>query len=184
MIFPTPSPRIAPVMPDAIASDMIPLRIGHGYDLHRLQASGTLMLGGLSVADGLSPVAHSDGDVVLHALVDALLGAMAWGDIGEHFPNNDPRWKDAPSRVFVATVYDKVRAAGYVVQNLDVTILAERPRLKAVKKPMTDSLAGLLSIAPAQVNVKAGTNEGCDAIGRGEAIAAHAVVLLLMADPD
>jgi len=154
------------------------LRIGHGYDLHRVQPGGRLMLGGLEVAEGISPVAHSDGDVVLHALVDAMLGAMGWGDIGEHFPNNDPQWKDAPSRVFVTTIFDKVRAAGYVVQNLDVTILAERPKLKAFKRPMAETIAALLSIMPDQVNVKAGTNEGCDAIGRGEAIASHAIVLL------
>jgi 2-C-methyl-D-erythritol 2,4-cyclodiphosphate synthase len=178
VIFRAPAPRIAPVTPDLPVPAPLPLRIGHGYDLHRLQPGGTLMLGGLSVANDLSPVAHSDGDVVLHALVDALLGAMAWGDIGELFPNNDPQWKGAPSRVFVTTVYDKVRSAGYVVQNLDVTILAERPRLKAFKKPMTETIARLLSVAPNQVNVKAGTNEGCDAIGRGEAIAAHAVILL------
>jgi 2-C-methyl-D-erythritol 2,4-cyclodiphosphate synthase len=156
----------------------LPLRIGHGYDLHRLQSGGRLMLGGICVAEGISPVAHSDGDVVLHALVDAMLGAIGWGDIGEHFPNNDPRWKDAASRVFVATVFEKVQAAGYIVQNLDVTILAERPKLKAFKRQMAEAIAGLLSIAPEQVNVKAGTNEGCDAIGRGEAIAAHAVILL------
>jgi len=164
--------------PTQLAPANLTFRIGHGYDLHRLQSGGRLMLGGLCVAEGISPVAHSDGDVVLHALVDALLGAMGWGDIGEHFPNNDPQWKDAASRVFVTTVFDKVRTAGYAVQNLDVTILAERPKLKAFKRPMTAAIATLLSIAPEQVNVKAGTNEGCDAIGRGEAIAAHAVVLL------
>ena len=136
------------------------------------------MLGGMKVADDMSPVAHSDGDVVLHALVDALLGAMGWGDIGEHFANNDPRWKDAPSILFVTTIFDKVRSAGYVVQNVDVTILAERPRLKDFKRPMAERIAALLEITPGQVNVKAGTNEGCDAIGRGEAIAAHAVVML------
>ena len=156
----------------------LPFRIGHGYDLHRLQSGGRLMLGGICVADGISPIAHSDGDVALHALVDALLGAMGWGDIGEHFPNNDVRWKDAPSRVFVTTTSDKLRSAGYLVQNLDVTILAERPKLKHFKRPMAETIAALLAITPAQVNVKAGTNEGCDAIGRGEAIAAHAVVLL------
>jgi 2-C-methyl-D-erythritol 2,4-cyclodiphosphate synthase len=136
------------------------------------------VLAGVAVADGLSPVAHSDGDVVLHALVDALLGAMGWGDIGEHFPDTDGRWRDAPSRVFVETVVAKIVAAGYGVQNADVTILAERPRLKAFKAAMVASLAGLLRVDASRVNVKAGTNEGCDAIGRGEAIAAHAVVLL------
>jgi 2-C-methyl-D-erythritol 2,4-cyclodiphosphate synthase len=156
-------------------------RIGHGFDLHRLEAGPRLMLAGVPVSDDVRPVAHSDGDVVLHALVDALLGAMAWGDIGEHFPNNDPRWKDAPSRVFVETVCAKARDAGYVIGNVDVTILAERPKLNAFKPQMVETLAALLNVSPQQVNVKAGTNEGCDAVGRGEAVAAHAVVLLLPA---
>src|ERR1700722_4352993 len=101
---------------------MLPYRIGHGYDLHRLQPGGVLMLGGVKVADTLSPVAHSDGDVVLHALVDALLGAMGWGDIGELFPNTDPRWKDVASRVFVEEVFARVKGAGYLVANCDLTI--------------------------------------------------------------
>jgi|SRR5690348_6348635 len=156
----------------------LPFRIGHGYDLHRLKQGGRLFLAGVLVSEELSPISHSDGDVVLHAIVDALLGAMAWGDIGEHFPNNDPKWKDVPSRVFIDEIYAKVAANGYHIQNLDVTILAERPRLKAVKPAMTKSLETLLHLSPGQVNVKAGTNEECDAIGRGEAIAAYAVVLL------
>jgi 2-C-methyl-D-erythritol 2,4-cyclodiphosphate synthase len=154
------------------------MRIGHGYDLHRLRQGGTLVLAGIVVADDVSPVAHSDGDVVLHATVDALLGAMGWGDIGEHFPDTDPRWKGAPSRVFVEEIFRRVVAAGFGVANLDVTILAERPKLKPFKAEMVRSLADLLQVEPEQVNVKAGTNEGCDAVGRGEAIAAHAVVLL------
>ena len=158
---------------------MSKFRIGHGYDLHRLQQGGKLMLGGVQVADDLSPVAHSDGDVVIHALVDALLGAMAWGDIGEHFPNTDPRWKDAPSRVFLEQVYGKVKAAGYHLVNADVTILAERPKLKPFKTQISEFLRTRLG---GPVNIKAGTNEGCDAIGRGEAIAAHAVVLLAAGD--
>jgi 2-C-methyl-D-erythritol 2,4-cyclodiphosphate synthase len=157
-------------------------RLGHGFDLHRLQPGPRLMLAGIAVSDDVRPVSHSDGDVVLHALVDALLGAMGWGDIGEHFPNDDPRWKDAPSRVFVEAVYEKVLAAGYVVGNVDVTILAERPKLKPFKNAMVDSLASLLRVPRDRVNVKAGTNEGCDAVGRGEAVAAHAVVLLSLAD--
>jgi 2-C-methyl-D-erythritol 2,4-cyclodiphosphate synthase len=155
-----------------------PFRVGHGYDLHRLRQGGTLMLGGVAVSTELSPVAHSDGDVVLHALVDALLGAMGWGDIGEHFPDTDPAWKGAASRVFVETVRDRVAAARYRVLNLDLTVLAERPKIKPFKARIVQSVAELLRIAPEQVNLKAGTNEGCDAIGRGEAIAAHAVVLL------
>lgn len=133
------------------------------------------MLAGIKVADNLSPVAHSDGDVVLHAIVDALLGAMGQGDIGQWFPNTDPRWKNAESRQFVLAVLEKMRAEGLVVVNLDVTILAERPRLSPFRAVMVKSLTELVG---GQVNVKAGTNEGCDAIGEGKAIAAHAVVLL------
>jgi 2-C-methyl-D-erythritol 2,4-cyclodiphosphate synthase len=157
----------------------IPFRVGHGYDLHRLQPGGRLVLGSVVVATDLSPVAHSDGDVVLHALVDALLGAIGQGDIGELFPNTDARWKDAPSRVFVAEAIKRVSAAGYKVGNADVMILAERPKLKAFKPQVTAAVAGMLGVPVDRVNIKAGTNEGCDAIGRGEAIAAHAVVLLV-----
>jgi len=150
-------------------------RIGHGYDLHRLQSGGKLTLGGVVVAEDLSPVAHSDGDVVIHAVVDALLGAMGWGDIGQMFPNTDPRWKGAPSRIFLETVYGRVCEARYQLVNLDVTILAERPRLAPFKQQMAANLRRILA---GQVNIKAGTNELCDAIGRGEAIGCHAVVLL------
>jgi 2-C-methyl-D-erythritol 2,4-cyclodiphosphate synthase len=153
-------------------------RIGHGYDVHRLKPGGTLMVGGVAVSTEFSPVAHSDGDVALHALVDALLGAMGWGDIGEQFPDTDPKWKGVASRTFVEGVFERVAAAGYGVGNLDVTVLAERPRLKPFKPRIVQSVAGLLRVDPSRVNVKAGTNEGCDAVGRGEAIAAHAVVLL------
>jgi 2-C-methyl-D-erythritol 2,4-cyclodiphosphate synthase len=151
------------------------LRIGHGYDIHRLQSGGVLVLGGVEVAAGISPVAHSDGDVVLHALVDALLGALGMGDIGQMFPNTDPRWRGVASRVFVDAAVKKVRDAGYAIVNADVTILAQRPRLAEQRARMIQSLEGMLGTA---VNVKAGTNEECDAIGRGEAIAAHAIVLL------
>ncbi len=156
----------------------IPFRIGHGYDLHRLQDGGVLVLAGVNVAEGISPVAHSDGDVVAHAVVDALLGAIGQGDIGEHFPNTDPRWKNAASRVFVESALRQVIKMGYRPSNVDVTILAERPKLKAFKQRMAESLAGMLEIPTTAVNIKAGTNEGCDAIGHGEAIAAHAVILL------
>src|SRR6266487_3955995 len=141
-------------------------RIGHGYDLHRLQPGGQLLLGGIVVSTEISPIAHSDGDVVLHALVDALLGAMAWGDIGEHFPDTDPKWKNAPSRLFLEHAYDLARQAGYTLVNADVTILAERPKLKPFKLQMIENLQQLLG---GQINIKAGTNEKCDAIGRGEA---------------
>jgi 2-C-methyl-D-erythritol 2,4-cyclodiphosphate synthase len=151
------------------------MRIGYGYDIHRLQSGGQLVLGGVVVAKDICPVAHSDGDVVIHAIVDALLGAMGWGDIGERFPNTDPRWKDAHSRIFLETVCNEILQAGRRVVNVDVTVLAERPRLQPFKPRM---IAFLKDILGAPVNIKAGTNESCDAIGRGEAIAAHAVVLL------
>jgi 2-C-methyl-D-erythritol 2,4-cyclodiphosphate synthase len=154
------------------------LRIGHGYDLHRLEAGGPLVLAGIKVSDDLHPIAHSDGDVVIHAIVDALLGAMGWGDIGEHFPDTDPQWKGASSREFLKATYEQVIQAGYKLQNLDLTILAERPKLKPFKQSMRHALAEMVDVIVEQINIKAGTNEGCDAIGKGEAIAAHAVLLL------
>jgi 2-C-methyl-D-erythritol 2,4-cyclodiphosphate synthase len=161
------------------AAALLHPRLGHGYDLHRLQPGGPLVLAGIVVADDVRPVAHSDGDVVLHAVVDALLGAMGWGDIGELFPNDDSRWEGAASRVFVDEVMGRVDIAGYVVGNCDVTVLADRPKLKSFKQVMRAALAGMLRAPGDRVNIKAGTNEGCDAIGRGEAIAAHVVVLLM-----
>ena len=154
------------------------LRIGHGYDLHRLQPGGKLVLGTIVVSTEISPIAHSDGDVVLHALVDALLGAIAQGDIGELFPDTDSQWKNAPSKVFVVEAMKRVTQAGLKVGNTDITILAEKPKLKKFKEAIRNAVAGLLNVSVNHVNIKAGTNEGVDAIGRGEAIAAHAVVLL------
>jgi 2-C-methyl-D-erythritol 2,4-cyclodiphosphate synthase len=150
-------------------------RIGHGYDIHRLRQGGQLILGGVVVSTDISPIAHSDGDVVIHAIVDALLGACGKGDIGEHFPDSDPRWKGAASSTFLSHVQQELTKDGWRVVNVDVTILAERPKLKAFK---TQMIAHLKSILNCDVNVKAGTNEGCDTIGRGEAIAAHAVALI------
>jgi len=155
----------------------VPFLIGHGYDIHRLQTGGKLPLGGVVVSEELSPISHSDGDVVLHAIVDAILGALALGDIGEMFPNSDSRWKDAASRIFVDEVVRRMNQRGYAVSNLDVTVLLERPRVGSYKSQIIASLRQMLGEG-ALVNIKAGTNEGCDAIGRGEAVAAHAVVLL------
>jgi 2-C-methyl-D-erythritol 2,4-cyclodiphosphate synthase len=152
-----------------------PYRIGHGYDIHRLQSGGQLVLCGVVVADNIGPIAHSDGDVAVHAIVDAILGAMSWGDIGEWFSNSDERWRNISSLHFLETVTNKIRLFDYSVSNLDVTILAERPKLKMFKREMTAKLHQVLG---GEINIKAGTNEACDAIGRGEAIACHAVVLL------
>src|SRR5690348_11470012 len=111
-------------------------RIGHGYDIHRLQKGGRLVLAGVVVAQDISPVAHSDGDVVIHAIVDAILGALAMGDIGEHFPDSDPAYKNAPSRLFLERAMTFVRDKKFKLANCDVTTLAERPKLKPFKPKM------------------------------------------------
>ncbi|WP_428939892.1 2-C-methyl-D-erythritol 2,4-cyclodiphosphate synthase [Fontivita pretiosa] len=165
----------APAAPSSTSS--IPFRVGYGYDIHRLQPGGKLVLGGVVVSEQLSAVAHSDGDVVIHALVDALLGAMGWGDIGELFPDTDPRWKGADSRLFLREVCDRLRAARQRVVNVDITILAEKPKLSPFKPQMLLELRPLLGPG-CLLNIKAASNEGCDAVGRGEAVAAHAAVLL------
>lgn len=157
---------------------MTPFRIGHGYDIHRLQRGGRMVLAGVEVSREISPIAYSDGDVVIHALVDALLGALAMGDIGEHYSDKDPRWKGAGSQVFLTETMQRVEDAGFHVGNVDITIMAERPRLSPFKARMVEALRSMLNPS-AIINIKAGTNEGCDAVGRGEAIAAHAVVLLI-----
>jgi 2-C-methyl-D-erythritol 2,4-cyclodiphosphate synthase len=151
-------------------------RIGHGTDIHRVQAGGRLMIGGVCVSTEMSAVAHSDGDVVLHALVDAIFGAIGLGDIGERFPNTDPLWAGADSVVFVQEAMRELHARKGRVVNVDVTISAERPKLKPFKPAMRSRLAELTRTQA--VNVKAGTNEGCDAVGRGEAVAATVVVLV------
>jgi 2-C-methyl-D-erythritol 2,4-cyclodiphosphate synthase len=155
-----------------------PFLIGHGYDLHRLQPGGKLVLAGVIVSEEMSPIAHSDGDVILHALVDALLGATGQGDIGRFFPNDDPKWKDAPSRIFVEEACHRVQRLGYALGNVDITLLCERPKISPFREQMITSLRAMLG-PDATINVKAGTNEGCDSIGKGEAIAAHAVVMLV-----
>ena len=134
------------------------------------------MLAGVCVSTDVSAVAHSDGDVVLHGLVDAILGALGLGDIGERFDNADPRWKDADSSVFITDAMDELRRHRGSIVNLDVSILAERPKLKSFKPQMRERLVALTGCQ--NVNVKAGTNEGCDAVGRGEALSATVAVLI------
>ena len=152
------------------------MRIGHGFDIHRLQPGGHLLIGGVLVAENMSLVAHSDGDVAIHALVDAIFGALGVGDIGEHFPDSDADWKGRASEYFLAAAVEIAARHGYAVASGDVTVQAEKPKLKPFKHLMREKLSALCH---APVNVKAGTNEGMDAVGRGEAIAAHAVVLLV-----
>ncbi len=152
--------------------------IGQGYDAHRFAAGRRLVLGGVEIEHDQGLAAHSDGDVLIHALCDALLGAAGLGDIGELFPDTDPTYKDADSRRLLADVLERVRSAGYSVGNVDVIIHAQRPKLTEHKPRIRASLAELLELPPDAVGVKATTNEGLDAIGRGEALACWATVLL------
>jgi 2-C-methyl-D-erythritol 2,4-cyclodiphosphate synthase len=158
-----------------------PFRLGHGYDVHRFDLdapSGTQQLGGIAVAVQHPLLAHSDGDVVLHAIIDAILGAMAWGDIGEWFPDTDAQWRNADSRELVRHLWLKVTQAGYVLGNVDVTVVAEQPKMNPHKAAMRQHIATLLQAAPEQVNVKATTTETLGFTGRGEGMACYAVVLL------
>lgn len=155
------------------------MRIGHGYDLHALAPGRRLVLGGVQIPHSHGPVAHSDGDVLLHALADALLGAAALGDIGQRFPDTDPAYAGANSRVLLRRVVALVREAGYTVANVDATVLAQRPKLAPHRDAMRANIAGDLGLAIDQVSVKATTTEGLGPVGRGEAIAVHAVCLLL-----
>jgi len=155
------------------------MRVGHGFDVHAFGPGDHVILGGVRLPHERGLRAHSDGDVVVHALCDALLGAIAAGDIGHHFPDDDERWKGADSRELLRAVMAQVHEAGYMVANVDLTVVAERPRLAQHTPAMVANLAADLQVAVSQVNLKATTTEGLGAIGRGEGIAAHAVVLLL-----
>ena len=153
-------------------------RAGTGYDLHRLVEGRPLILGGVTVPSDRGALGHSDADVVCHAATDAILGAVGLGDIGRHFPDTDPRWKNADSLVLLREAARMVRDHGYEVGNLDVTVILERPKIKDAVEPMRTRLAEALGIDRDRVSVKGKTNEGVDAVGRGEAIIAHAVALV------
>jgi 2-C-methyl-D-erythritol 4-phosphate cytidylyltransferase/2-C-methyl-D-erythritol 2,4-cyclodiphosphate synthase len=153
-------------------------RIGTGYDLHRLVEGRPLVIGGVVVPHDRGALGHSDADVVCHAMTDAILGAASLGDIGRHFPDSDPRWKDASSLDLLGRAVALVAARGYAVVNVDATVVLERPKIKDHVDAMRSAVAAALGIDPAQVGIKGKTNEGVDAVGRGEAIAAHAVALL------
>lgn len=151
------------------------VRVGIGYDSHRFAAGRPLRLGGVSVPHTHGLVGHSDGDVVLHAVVDAVLGAAALGDIGQHFGDDDPRWKGADSTRFAKAVQEILAAAGFAVNQVDVTLLCERPKLAPHIPAMREATARALGIEPGDVSIKAKTNEGMGWEGRGEGIAAIAV---------
>ena len=154
------------------------IRVGSGHDTHRLEIGYPLILGGIAIPYPRGLAGHSDADAVLHALTDALLGAVGLGDIGDAYPDTDPRWKDADSRLFLAETLDRLNRLGWRTVNLDVTIFAQEPKLGPVKSAIKTKLAELLGIAVDCVNVKAKTGEKVGHIGRGEAIGCHAVVLI------
>jgi 2-C-methyl-D-erythritol 2,4-cyclodiphosphate synthase len=158
------------------------MRVGSGHDTHRLEAGRPLVLGGVRVPHSRGLVGHSDADVVLHAVTDALLGAAGLGDIGDLFPDTDPAYKDADSSRFVAEAMRRLNQAGWRPVNLDVTIFAQEPKLGPVKGAIRDNVARLVGLPPDAVNVKAKTGEGVGHIGRGEAIGCHAVVLIAKKD--
>lgn len=157
---------------------MTPFRVGTGYDIHRVDPARRLVLGGVPFENTPGLVGHSDADAVLHAVIDALLGAAGLGDIGTHFPPDDPRFRDADSAEMLRAVVTELAAAGWSAVNVDVTVVCERPRIRPVAAQMQATIGMLLGMAVPAVSVKGKSNEGLDAIGRGEAIAAHAVVLI------
>jgi 2-C-methyl-D-erythritol 2,4-cyclodiphosphate synthase len=154
------------------------MRIGHGYDVHRLVKDRRLILGGVEIPFEKGLLGHSDADVLLHAIADALLGAAALGDIGLHFPDSDPRYAGADSRVLLKEVCRLVRAAGFEIENIDATILCQAPKLRPYIDAMRRNIADTCDLPLDRVSVKATTEEGLGFTGRGEGIAAHAVTLL------
>jgi len=154
------------------------MRIGAGYDVHPFDATRPLYLGGVRIDGSPGLKGHSDADALLHAVIDALLGAAGLGDIGQHFPPDDPAYKDIDSRELLRQTRDLLREKGYKVGNVDATVIAERPRLLPHLPAMRSAIAGVLEIDESRVSVKATTHEGLGAIGRGEGIAAMAVALI------
>ena len=155
-------------------------RIGIGYDIHRLVEGRKLVLGGVEIPFEKGLLGHSDSDVLTHAICDALLGAAALGDIGTHFPDSDPRWAGASSLDFLARVVELVSLKGYRIANVDATVMTERPKLAPHVQAIREKLASVLLIGVDQVNIKAKTNEGLEAVGHGEAMAAQAAVFIAL----
>ena len=167
-----------------MTSPLPPLRIGHGYDLHRLEppppagAGRPFVLAGVRFEHPVGPVGHSDGDAVYHAVVDALLGALGLPDIGQAFPDTDPKWDGQDSAYVVRLAREAIAERGFAVVNLDVTVICERPKLSPAKGAMIANIADLLGIARDRVNLKGKTHEKVDAVGEGRAIEVHVVALL------
>lgn len=154
------------------------LRIGFGYDVHRLVENRKLILGGVEIPHNFGLLGHSDADVLLHAITDAVLGAAALGDIGTHFPDSDPAYKNADSSILLENAYSKVLEKNLILINLDATVVAEKPVLNPFIGKIRESIAGILNTDISNVSVKATTNEKMGFVGRGEGVAVHAVALL------
>jgi 2-C-methyl-D-erythritol 2,4-cyclodiphosphate synthase len=154
------------------------VRCGIGYDLHRLEAGRKLIVGGIELPFDKGPVGHSDGDVLAHALCDALLGAAGLGDIGTHFPDTDPKWKGANSLIFLEHAKKLLAEKNLVIEHVDAVVITERPKLGPHFPKMREALARALGVPTEKIHLKAKTNEGVDAVGRGEAIAAHVVATI------
>lgn len=155
------------------------IRIGNGYDIHRLVSGRPLILGGVQIPHELGLLGHSDADVLTHAIMDAMLGALSLGDIGHYFPPTDPKWAGADSLVLLSQVYGLVRDKGWQVSNIDSVVVAERPKLKPHISAMRDRLAAVLELKPDQIGIKATTNEKLGPVGQEEGICAYAVALLV-----
>ncbi|KAL2902660.1 2-C-methyl-D-erythritol 2 4-cyclodiphosphate synthase chloroplastic [Bienertia sinuspersici] len=160
-------------------SKTLPFRVGHGFDLHRLEPNYPLIVGGINIPHDRGCEAHSDGDVLLHCVVDAILGALGLPDIGQLFPDNDPKWKGAPSSVFIKEAVRLMDEAGYELGNLDATLILQRPKVSPHKEAIKANLSALLGADPSVVNLKAKTHEKVDSLGENKSIAAHTVVLLM-----
>jgi 2-C-methyl-D-erythritol 2,4-cyclodiphosphate synthase len=154
-------------------------RIGQGFDLHRLVAGRKLILGGIEIPYEYGLAGHSDADVLIHAIIDALIGAVALGDIGKLFPDNDSKFKDIDSKILLKKVYQQISELGYQINNIDSTIILEQPKLRDYIDPMRASLAKVLDLRIDQISIKAKTSEKIGVVGRGEAAIAEAVVLLI-----
>ena len=154
------------------------MRIGFGYDSHRFEEGRRLVLGGVEFPGETGLKGHSDADVLIHAIIDALLGAAALGDIGQHFPDTDPKWKGADSAALLAQVVKEVRAAGYQIGTVDATVICERPKLRPCIELIRERLASVMSVGKGRVSVKGKTNEKMDDVGAGIGIEVHAVALI------
>lgn len=155
------------------------MRIGVGYDIHRLVEDRKLMLGGVEIPYMKGLLGYSDGDVLIHAISDAILGALSLGDIGQHFPNTNPKYKDIASSEIMKEVVNMMRSKKFSVNNVDSVIIAEEPKVHPFKDKMLEKLSSILGIEKGMINIKATSNEGVGSLGRGDAIAAYAVVTLV-----